>query len=352
MNDMTLDDYLRDFYSLDTSEQLDEDVELHDELNQKLFDGDKLKPEVLDKINAIVNLFIDKLAEDEIKIEVDDIRLVGSNVSYNYTKDSDLDIHIMANTKNFACPDNLYPLLYSAYKTIFNQKTDIDFYGIPVEVYVETEDSELHSNGIYSVRNNDWIKHPEREAIPEIDFEAVEMALQPFEDRFKQLEENPTQEDAVNLIADIYNQRKEGLATSDGEYSIQNLVFKTFRDRGYLDRAKELEYEAISNDLSLESYGLVEATNRGYLTDSDIYAYRQLLEQTVSTQVLVFSNGHFTINNVRENAANNMISKLLKLDKVESAHKIPSGKYDFTHHDFLRGIPERYYTINGKIKIV
>ena len=55
---------------------------------------------------------------------------------------------------------------------------------------------------------------------------------------------------------------------------------------------------------------------------------------------------------VRENAANNMINKLLKLDKVESAHKIPSGKYDFTHHDFLRGIPERYYTINGKIKIV
>jgi predicted nucleotidyltransferase len=112
-----------------------------------------LKPEVVEKINEIVDTFLDSLAEDNIKIDVEDIILVGSNVSYNYTKDSDLDIHILANLDNLECPDNLYPLLYSAYKSLFNKKMDINFYGIPVEVYVETDDTPLRSNGIYSVKN-------------------------------------------------------------------------------------------------------------------------------------------------------------------------------------------------------
>ena len=161
-----LNSLLEDFY--------EEDIEKHDELNPKLFDGDKLKPEVVEKINEIVDTFLDSLAEDNIKIDVEDIILVGSNVSYNYTKDSDLDIHILANLDNLECPDNLYSLLYSAYKSLFNKKMDINFYGIPVEVYVETDDTPLRSNGIYSVKNNEWIKEPDPEAIPDIDVDEVD----------------------------------------------------------------------------------------------------------------------------------------------------------------------------------
>lgn len=57
-----LNSLLEDFY--------EEDIEKHDELNPKLFDGDKLKPEVVEKINEIVDTFLDSLAEDNIKIDV------------------------------------------------------------------------------------------------------------------------------------------------------------------------------------------------------------------------------------------------------------------------------------------
>ena len=69
---------------------------------------------------------------------IKDIILVGSNASYNYTKDSDLDIHIKVDLDNLECPSDLYALLYSAYRSIFNKNLDIDFYGIPVEIFVET----------------------------------------------------------------------------------------------------------------------------------------------------------------------------------------------------------------------
>ena len=116
-----------------------EDIEKHDTLNPKLWDeNNQLKPEVHEKILQIVDEFKSMLEEDGIKIDIKDIILVGSNASYNYTKDSDLDIHIKVDLDNLECPSDLYPLLYSAYRSIFNKNLDIDFYGIPVEIFVET----------------------------------------------------------------------------------------------------------------------------------------------------------------------------------------------------------------------
>lgn len=117
-----------------------EDIEKHDELNPKLWDeSGNLKPEVREKILEIAKEFTDGLKEDGIKFDLKDIRLVGSNCSYNYTDKSDLDVHLIMDTDSLECPDDLYPLLYSAYRSLFNGKLDIDFYGIPVELYVETE---------------------------------------------------------------------------------------------------------------------------------------------------------------------------------------------------------------------
>ena len=119
---------------------LTEDIEKHETLNPKLWNKDgTLKEEVHDKILQIANDFIDSLKEDGVQFDLKDIRIVGSNCSYNYTKDSDLDVHLIADSSSLDCPHDLYPLLYSSYRSIFNKNLDIDFYGIPVEIYVEVE---------------------------------------------------------------------------------------------------------------------------------------------------------------------------------------------------------------------
>ena len=180
--------------------QLSEAAEKHDTLNPKLWDeANNLKPEVREKILEIVKEFTDGLEEDEIKFKVDDIVLVGSNCSYNYNDKSDLDVHIRMDTDSLECPDDLYPLLYSAYRSLFNNKFDIDFYGIPVEIYVETSETEqmndeplgearkqsaLKSNGIFSVLNNKWIKEPVAEDIPEVDVEAFDKEFEKWESRY------------------------------------------------------------------------------------------------------------------------------------------------------------------------
>lgn len=119
-------------------ESLDEDIEKHDTLNPLLFDeNDELKSDIKEAIEKIVNQFVEDLKTDGVKIEVKDVILVGSNVSYNYTKDSDLDIHIVTDSESLDCNPEVYTLLYGAYRSLFNKNYDITIKGIPVEIYVE-----------------------------------------------------------------------------------------------------------------------------------------------------------------------------------------------------------------------
>jgi predicted nucleotidyltransferase len=146
-----------------------EAIEKHEALNPKLFDNNALKPEIRKKAEEVVNEFLKILAEDEVKLKVRDVILTGSNASYNYTANSDVDLHILADTAQFDDPEQLHKKLYNCYRRLFESKFDITFYGIPVEIYVETEDNPVVSNGIYSVMYDKWVKEPTRDYVKEVD---------------------------------------------------------------------------------------------------------------------------------------------------------------------------------------
>jgi hypothetical protein len=237
-------------------EVVEEDIEKHDELNPALFDEEaKLRPEVKEKINEIVDEFLKEFAEVEVILEVQDIILTGSNASYNYTKNSDLDIHIVADTSKIEDTLKLHKVIYDAYKSSFNKKFEIELNSVPVELYVEIQDTPLVSNGIYSVLNDEWVKEPTKEDIPEVDQEAIDTAFKPWEKRYKALvaattEEVEDESEIDKFIDALYELRGKGLST-DGEYSIENLVFKEMRNKGYLDNLKELRHQVIARRLSL-----------------------------------------------------------------------------------------------------
>lgn len=135
--DLTNHKHLNNKLEDDLDINLNEDIEKHEKLNPLLFENDELKSEIKEAIEKIVNQFVEDLKTDGVKIEVKDVILVGSNVSYNYTKDSDLDIHIIADKDSLDCSEEVYNLLYGAYRSLFNKNYDINIKGIPVEIYVE-----------------------------------------------------------------------------------------------------------------------------------------------------------------------------------------------------------------------
>ena len=225
-----------------------ESVELHDTLNPKIWVGYELRNEVKEKLNEIVDKFILELHENDIPVKVLDARLVGSNASFNYTKNSDLDIHIIANFEDTSCDIPVLNLLYNFFKKNFNDKYDISIHGVPVELYVEDMNSSAVSNGVYSLFKDEWIKMPEPIEIPDID---ITDEFTVYEDKYNKVIENNNAEMASDLVDELYLLRKDSIST-DGEYGVGNLVFKEFRNRGYLDNLKQLMVDETSKELSLE----------------------------------------------------------------------------------------------------
>ena len=332
-----------------TCQELTEAIEKHASLNSKLFSKDEvLKDKVRDKMLEIVDEFIADLKEQDVKIKVDDIIMIGSNASYNYTKNSDIDLHILANAKTADYDKEIAAALYGAYRTIFNKNLDITIYDIPLEIFVETEDSTRVSNGVYSVKKNKWIKKPVAEEIPDYDKVALDKLVDTWEAKCKDLiadikaDKLEDEKKVVKLLEEIYDKlRKKGVA--EGEYSIKNLAFKELRNKGYLDQLKDFRNELISKRLSLE-----ETLDRQ--TRADIY---NQLARAAGTQPIIQDNGMFFIYNLKATDIDRAMSNIRKLPFVIEAQANESGKYNFADTASLlrNNMPSKYYNIRGRINV-
>ena len=99
--------------------------------------GDKMNPKVRNNLLEIANEFISSFGIDVI---ISDIIVVGSIANYNWSKYSDVDLHILVDYNQFQNNiKELYVDFFDLKKVIFNQKRDIKFFGFDVELFVEDE---------------------------------------------------------------------------------------------------------------------------------------------------------------------------------------------------------------------
>lgn len=218
------------------------------ELNPKLWEDKKLKRDVREAIIDIVSEFMDNLI---IPVEILDVRVVGSNASYNYTEHSDLDVHIISNLELVGSPTEIVQALYNSERSNFNRTHNIKIKGIDVELYVEDVKSSVTSNGIYSVIDDIWIKEPQM--VKERSVKIDKKELRDLVNSVKSVLADGDSDDIKDCINMLYLMRKDSIAT-DGEYGVGNLLFKEIRNRGLLDALKDKYNEMISDELTLEHY--------------------------------------------------------------------------------------------------
>ena len=218
------------------------------ELNPKLWEDKKLKRDVREAIIDIVSEFMDNLI---IPVEILDVRVVGSNASYNYTEYSDLDVHIISDLELVGSPAEIVQALYNSERSNFNRTHNIKIKGIDVELYVEDVNSSVTSNGIYSVIDDIWIKEPQ--IVKERSVKIDKKELRDLVNSVKSVLAEGDSDDIKDCINMLYLMRKDSIAT-DGEYGVGNLLFKEIRNRGLLSALKDKYNEMISDELTLEHY--------------------------------------------------------------------------------------------------
>lgn len=221
-------------------------------LNPKIFnDTGVLYPDVRLRMLEIVSEFLSNV-EGELIIPVLDIILVGSNANYNYKDTSDLDIHVVTDFEKISEDEYLASLWTNDERRLFNKDYDIRIKGISVELYVEDVNGPSpRSTGIYSILNNNWIKYPVSEDIPEFNIESsqYDYLLLSAEEMLNNPEVSYSTLD--NFINDLYLLRKYSLMT-DGEYGEGNLAFKDLRSRGILSQLSDKLKNIKSQQLSIE----------------------------------------------------------------------------------------------------
>lgn len=219
---------------------------MNTKLNPKIWNDFKLKEDVEKKLLEIVKEFISYVS---VPINVVDVQIVGSNASFNYKDDSDLDVHIVANLECEKCDSSILMTLYNEEKSKFNEKYDIKIHGIDVELYVEDVRSGAISNGIYSLLRREWVKVPQQIEEKEVD---VSKEVYVWKNKINKAIEDNSINDVKKLLNTIYLVRKNSIAV-DGEYGKGNLIFKGVRSLGLIDRLKNASTALRSKELSLEA---------------------------------------------------------------------------------------------------
>ena len=137
------------------------DFRVKDHLNYNIWNENRehIHGEVGNKLIEIAQDFFAslKLPRDA---ELIDIKFTGSLANFNWTDNSDIDLHLVVDFNKISRDKDMLRDYVNAKKSIWNDRHDIIIKGHEVEVYVEDINERHYSTGVYSLMNNEWIVKP------------------------------------------------------------------------------------------------------------------------------------------------------------------------------------------------
>ena len=228
--------------------------EVNDSLVPEIWENDRLKAEVREKLLKIASDFLIDMPFD---LEPDDITLTGSLANYNWSKYSDVDLHILYDFSKVDENRELVIQFFKNLQTNWNNRHDIYMSGYEVEIYFQNSTEPHISTGVYSIQNDEWLTKPKPVAAS-IDYANIEKKAEDISDRIDHIEKMMEDEegdavlDAIDrLKAKIRNMRQSGLEGA-GQFSVENLAFKVLRRSEELGRLSDLKAKAYDETMSIE----------------------------------------------------------------------------------------------------
>jgi hypothetical protein len=221
---------------------------LKDDLNRKIWDEDD---QMFDDLRyELLEIAYDYLDFLEIEIDIEDIILTGSLANYNWSEYSDFDIHLIFDFGDVDEHEELVQKYLDASEKVWKFQHDLTIKNYPVELYCQDSKADHTSTGVYSLVNDEWIRKPKKESF-EPDEELIKSKASKIMNEIKDLEKDLNEDVDSEIILKrlkklwkkIKDSRQAGLQ-KDGEFSIENLIFKLLRRNGYVERLLDVKKKA------------------------------------------------------------------------------------------------------------
>ena len=209
----------------------------HD-LNQKIWDQDKeVRPGVKGALMDIVDEFMEALDMD---LDIKDVIVTGSLANYNWSKFSDIDLHILIDFAEVNDNEEMVKKFFDAVRSNWNKLHNILVKGHEVEIYIQDEHEPHVSTGVFSLLTNSWLVKPKK-VKPAIDRYTATKKMKQIArevDKLVAIYDNGNHEEAFalseRLKEKLKRMRRSGLESS-GIYSPENLAFKMLRRSGDIE---------------------------------------------------------------------------------------------------------------------
>lgn len=210
----------------------------NNQLNPKFWIGEAIKPEVREGLIRIAEEWAEFANIPNNAIV--DVILVGGNANYNYTKYSDLDLHLVVSKEDIAdCPDLIDDYLRDK-KQLWGLTHDIKIYGHDVELYAQDRRDPIPSGqGVFSLTNSFWIRRPTYEQVDLSDQNIVRKVRHYMEKIDFLIDNKADDRDAFEKLKEKLREMRASAIQRGGEFAVENLVFKELRNRGYLDKLSD-----------------------------------------------------------------------------------------------------------------
>ena len=230
---------------------------LKDTLNPKVWENPEdpnkatMVPKVRKALMRIAEEFIDDLGDD---VFVEDIYLMGSLANFNWSEYSDFDLHIMIDFERYDDQEELYKELFDLKKKLFNDKHNIKIFGYDVEVYAQGISDEAHSDGVYSVMDDEWVHRPKKTS-KSLDMSVLKTKIKSWTDKIDDAIEDAKSKgnpDRLKSLKDKLKDYRQSGLNKDGEFSYENLVFKFLRRSGHIGKLFDEKTKIKDKELSIE----------------------------------------------------------------------------------------------------
>lgn len=219
-------------------------------LNPKFWKDGKLDSRIRMKLLDIADDFIEFLGINWVKPK--DIIITGSLANFNWNeKYSDIDLHILLDyNKVDKRKDFVSNYFYTLKKQWNEEHEDLKIFGFPVEVYVQDIEETHTASGVYSLEKNEWLEEPERDKLAKVKVnktnikKEVSIYTEKIDNLIKLFKENKKDKHRLEQISkkaehifnEIKSNRRNSLNGKNTEITEDNIIFKSLRRLGYIDK--------------------------------------------------------------------------------------------------------------------
>jgi predicted nucleotidyltransferase len=229
---------------------------LQKELNKKFWNEKmELDSQVRGNLIKIATDIIDSL---DMKIEIEDIVFTGSLANYNWSKYSDVDLHIVIDFMEVNKDFDLVEKYMDSVRKIWNEQHDIKIKGYDVESFIQDVSHKGTPSGQFSILKNKWIIKPSLSNFkPDEDLIKTKASkiMNDIDDLGFDLEHTQNYEKISERFKKIWKRVKESRKSSlekTGEFSVENLIFKLLRRNGYIGKLLDIRAKAYDYQFSID----------------------------------------------------------------------------------------------------